>query len=494
MSHAFGSFNPNFYGISQSLGNEDWISALWDYGEEDDLAVWRADQQDFDIDRLGSLSTPDHEVRHFHDSLLCPWSIQNMIYRLQASMNGVAALRAMTLMEGNQVPTPICRWMQWRQGERKDWFETSGLTSFSDLIPLPTLDLSRKMPPEAQPSMINEMTQLLSRPVEATARSYLSIQASRSSYEFGSSLRVSPFDIFEATAHITQAMSINIGQGKDSLEKHMEHIFHSKKSVLQPLKLFWAIHATNTEEVNLNHLLATFTWMLIGNGGAGPLGEGEGNPANRFRTVALFAMSAPRDFLTLWRPGSTARYWDNLDELTEHNPWRDNLRASLVRIRSRVDLLNSDPAQPAEENDFRGSIGRVARMWECDVESVINLIINDPDDYCDGERYLLHTVLNFPLPFLLVHYGLGTYSHENPSQLSSNTRSVFIGEDRTNLLYTIINLRNASNADFNAIANTYAIQKILDYIFYEESAELLVDEYYKKGGQAITQKTFIHAF
>ena len=148
MSDAFGSFNPNFYGISQALGNESRISALRDYAEEDDLAVWRAGQEDFDIDRLGSLSTPDHEVRHFHDSLLCPWAIQNMIYRLQASMNGVTALRAMTLMEGDYVPTPICRWMQWRQGQREDWLEASGLQSLSNLIPLPLLDLSRKMPPE----------------------------------------------------------------------------------------------------------------------------------------------------------------------------------------------------------------------------------------------------------------------------------------------------------------------------------------------------------
>ena len=334
------------------------------------------------------------------------------------------------------------------------------------------------------------MTQLLSRPVEATARSYLSIQASRSSYGFGSSLRISPFDIFEATAYITQAMSINIGQGQDALGKHMEHIFHSKEKVLQPLKLFWAMHATNTEEVNLNHLLATFTWMLIGNGGAGPLGEGDGNPANSISnryTVCDVGSSRVLNALETWLNGT---YWDNLDELTEQKPWRDNLRASLARVRSRIDLLESNPAQLAEENEFCRSIGRVARMWEHDVNSTINLIISDPDAYCDGERYLLESVANFPLPFLLLHYGRGTYSHENPSQLSSNTRSVFIGDDKRVCFIRSLNLRDAPEIQFNAVAESYAIQKVLDYTFYEEAAGLLVDRYYKKHGRPSRRRNF----
>ena len=100
MTLAFGTFNPNFYGISMAYGSSDILDAMEAYLAEDDLNAWEASQKDHDLSRLGILSTMPHEKRHFHDFLLSPFACESMVSRVKATASGLSVVTNMHKMPG----------------------------------------------------------------------------------------------------------------------------------------------------------------------------------------------------------------------------------------------------------------------------------------------------------------------------------------------------------------------------------------------------------
>lgn len=74
--HAYGSFNPNFYGVSQALLSPEMMDLHHSYPQAEDVSAGNDAQSDHDLERLGVVSALDHEIRHFHDALLLPWAMR----------------------------------------------------------------------------------------------------------------------------------------------------------------------------------------------------------------------------------------------------------------------------------------------------------------------------------------------------------------------------------------------------------------------------------
>ncbi|MEM7720235.1 MAG: hypothetical protein AAF222_13630, partial [Pseudomonadota bacterium] len=74
--HAYGSFNPNFYGVSQALLSPEMMDSHHSYPQAEDVSAGHDAQSDHDLERLGVVSALDHEIRHFLDALLLPGAMR----------------------------------------------------------------------------------------------------------------------------------------------------------------------------------------------------------------------------------------------------------------------------------------------------------------------------------------------------------------------------------------------------------------------------------
>lgn len=493
MSHtAFGSFNPNFYGISQSLGDSGQIGVLKSYAEENCISDWLAEQKDHGIDRLGVISAVDHEIRHFHDFLLSPWAVRSMIHRLQASINGVSAIQAIAKMEGSCLPTPLCRWLKWPQSERISWFNSDaqivGLESLSELVAMPEVDFSQRMMPTAKAFQGDELNELFPKLVEGTARAYLSLEIARARGDFGLGIDISAMDIFEATAHIVQAAAIYKGQGQEPYALFMKYLQTSQQPFLQPLKLLIHVLTESGEEIDARRLLELFTWMLIGQ-----IDDPEGDPVSRFRSGVILANAEPKVILhAIGAP--TIHVWDMLDQATGASPWRKNLRSAHEQARNRADLLADTHSKLHDDSTAITPLIRIARLWEQDVGRMVDSIIDNPDQYCDLNNYLGSMGRLFPAPFHLIHHARGIYHPSDTSKLDDQVHAVFLDKERKQLLYSIINTFGAPQSELDSVATSYEMQKIIDYIFFEEATHRNVDLYYATQAANITGKTLLNVF
>jgi len=95
------------------------------------------------VSDLSRLTVLDHEIRHFHDSLLFPFGRRATRSRVYASYNGFIV--AMTLLElkgdAKALPVPLQDWLLMPQGHRAAFLESVSISGSRPLIPpLPILE------------------------------------------------------------------------------------------------------------------------------------------------------------------------------------------------------------------------------------------------------------------------------------------------------------------------------------------------------------------
>lgn len=494
MTHAFGSFNPNFYGISLAFTSQDAIETMAAYNKEHDLDVWEAAQDDFDLARLGGLSVLQHEVRHFHDFLLSPFACQNMLHRLQATANGQSVVQILPHMPGRFLPTPITIWLGWTEERRADWFErdgrNAGLTGLDDIVPLPVVDFDATVTSDATPFTAEGALSIFASLSEHTARAYISLEQGRARRDLGfAGIALSATDMFEATAHLTQATCIYNTQGRKALEPFLEHLFRSDQAILKPLQLLADILYYQDADLQTGRLLEIFTWVLLGNHNISERQQ----PVSSYYNAANVALEA-KAFLTETLEMPTADFWDLLDQITRRSPWRKNLTDALAHAQSSVNFIEQSYLANGPLSGTGAALVRVARRWEKDMAQMIEVVTADPDAYCDLEAYVMHGGAGLPMPLALVHYGRGTLTSLDDFEETPTTRNIFLDAEREVLLYNVSAPSDTPPADLDAVIDLYKIQKIIDFLFYEEATTRTLDQYYLGQGKLLTGKTPLHVF
>lgn len=488
---SFGTFNPNFYGITQSFSDPESLCSYKDYALEDDVAKWRDTQLDFDVDRLGALAANDHELRHFHDFLLSPWGIERMIWRLNASISGFFAIQNIRVMEGDFVPLPISRWMGWSDAQRETWLRTSGteVTSLSDLVRLPETDFSKPITQHASLSA-EDTNKMFPGAQESAARSYLRMKAMRVRQQSGLGFDFAVDDVFEASAHLAHATAIYHGQGgHEPYMQFMEFVMESDNKPVQALKIAYSVLQDSVPGIDARRTLEIFTWMLLG-----PFGKRQEHPDVRYGIILHLVRSHPEIF-GYEIGGATADFWDVLDAALDASPWRENLRAAHERSKSRVDEIESLLLQLSEEfRAFPNSLLSVARLWERDVSRMVNAVINNPSQYCDVNNYHRNSIRTFPAPFMLIHYGKDTI--QPPKDFRSwphdELRPVFADRAKERMLYVVCSPE--PRQVLRAVSDTFGMQRIIDYIFLEETTPRALDKFYFMHIEPLLGKKVLRVF
>jgi hypothetical protein len=118
-----GGFDPRFLGVSLRFGSpEEWgrfCTETYAFTAPE-LAAMPADEA---FTFMAETTVVQHELRHFHDFLLCPYGQMLFRWKLQACFNGFQALvlllRAARREGANCLPIPLARWCRMPEERRR---------------------------------------------------------------------------------------------------------------------------------------------------------------------------------------------------------------------------------------------------------------------------------------------------------------------------------------------------------------------------------------
>ncbi len=139
IAETFGTFEPRFYGVSVLLESPLAYQAF--------AATTAAIPRKTSIPTLSPfedicLATAlDHEVRHFHDSLVSPFANRILMLRMMAAFNGLKALNRGQRLGANCIPVPLIKWVATNEDQRSAW-----ANEISQDLP-PGLSLPLHLPP-----------------------------------------------------------------------------------------------------------------------------------------------------------------------------------------------------------------------------------------------------------------------------------------------------------------------------------------------------------
>lgn len=501
MAHSLGTFNPNFYGISLTLGSQAALDTIAAYEEVDNLDHWEDSQNDFDLARLGVLSARVHELRHFHDFLLSPFACWNMTHRLQATANGLEAIKLIPHLPGRFLPTPLTPWLGKSKVQRAEWFEHTGkhagLSGLDEIVPLPVIDFDATATYSERPVSGQEELSDFFTVVEVAARAYTTLEQGRERRDTGiAGIKLSTTDMFEATAHLTQAVYIYNTQGQKALDSFNNHLFESEQRIFESLRLFNLILSHENPAHRIKCLIDIFTWALLGKHNSAD------NPISRYCNAGALLIKAKEKLTDVTRVMPTAEVWDLLDQITKRTPWRKNLAGSLCHAQSTINLMEQSYLSDTPLKTTEAALLRVARRWLKDLEQMINAVSGDAGAYCHLENYVMGRVTNLPMPFTLAHSGHGIIICPESLKDTPTRINYCFDSESTMLLYSVIAPSSPRLSqpghfdpeDLKAVLELFQYQKIIDYIFYEEPTTSNLDQVFFQQISSQTGKTPINVF
>ena len=215
----FGGFNPRFMGVSVKLDSPEALQIWYDSltGETS------SGDKPSSLLEIAIKSVLAHEICHYHDFLISPYSSHLLRLRFQGLSNGLQALSCIRHLEGNCLTVPLSRWRTMDESERvmqlDDWKELARPPDSSKWQPVKVPLQSRKELLSDLPGMIIDVRRLSDQQrfelhMEAAIRGYLRIeQLVRGFGDFAAHPELRPCNVYEATALTVQITSIYQSQG-----------------------------------------------------------------------------------------------------------------------------------------------------------------------------------------------------------------------------------------------------------------------------------------
>ena len=118
----YGGFNSDFLGITLKFDKIQLWKIFDDFRKSEKLPKVDKLTPDEPFETLSITSTLSHEVRHFHDFLLSPYSIQIFSNRVQLLINTLQILVFLFDNTANCVPIPITKWCKLNKSQREREF------------------------------------------------------------------------------------------------------------------------------------------------------------------------------------------------------------------------------------------------------------------------------------------------------------------------------------------------------------------------------------
>jgi hypothetical protein len=500
---AFGAFNPRFYGVSLLLSDASRLDAIRTYMSADDIATW-AKSSTLSLSEAAMLSASDHELRHFHDFLLSPFGTAIMGLRMQASINGIQAMKLTQKVPGRFLPVPLMRWISWDTERRRRWVLDTGsffgIETDDDIVPIPHASELSEIDVKIGLTAVNETSPIkeqLSKYVLLSALSYASMDRLRQDRFSQHNIDLNADDLFESTAHLVQLQAIWTGQGEEALKAFFNFVLGSKTKQLKPLQLLFA--ALQEQPLTFHRLLEIFTWILFGSsknllGSLKNVWSAE-HPAKRYlQVITLTSEASVRDFLT--HPMNVDQLFEFLDEATESGSWRHNLQDAMASADRRHDVYLK--AAKSLNGGFFDALFNVARMWHHDQLLARNTLAQDPDSFTNPLRYI--TERRYPTPFMETRFGEGVHLRDTPLNLPHISTICADQDGKQVIAYIgrptsiISGGETESVSDARSVRDARIATHMIDFLFSDEPISDLYERWCRNLVMGITEKKLISVY
>lgn len=481
MTHApFGTFNPNFYGISVIQANSKEFKLAESYEAAEDLAQWIETRRGASIADVALLSTTDHEVRHFHDILLSPAGQRIMAMRFQASINGLQAILAIRELPGKYVPVPLARWMEWDEGRRASWISDRGrpfgferLEEFVD-VGAPGQDL---------PDGVSAELPLW---IELAGGAYREMAKLRQKHSIVEGrLSVSIDDVLEASAHLIQAQAVWQGQGKDAAERYLHHLATAGLDYLKSYNVL--VTTLNQSGVVLPHgrLSELYAWMLLT-----PAGDALtiASPADRFARILALALEHPHELAT---EAGSAALWDHLDGLTGAPAWRANMIEARLAAERRLGVY--EQGQRTLHGEHYDALFGTAIMWIADRDRLCEAVVEDPEIYTRPLAYLNGLKDSFPRPFIRTQFG--SMYHQRRVPLPPDIgRAITLDPEELKVIAYVTHQGGGHQDEIDRVIAAAAAHSWVDFCFFERAPRGLLEIYQKALLEEVLEKKLVNVY
>ncbi len=369
------------------------------------------------ISEIAIGSVLDHEVRHYHDSLISPYGAHAFRARIAAVLNGVQALRLAGDVEGTCVPAPLMRWVMMdepgRAGQIQDWNACSPPTRGASWVPvsIPNRslhDFAKLTPGTVRVTHLSEQEQF-ELFIDGAMRGYFELAVlSAGSRQYKDATGILPAMFFEVTALTTQIQSIFQGQGLIPAIQFVGFLFDSPlpyaklwSSFLQLALLLEKQRRPDVGEeelifVALPTLMTLAVWCLLG---SYELEELHAAPAARFGALATYLLEQHTDSQN--HSEDVASLWDHWDDKTSVVGWRAASASVLEYGKRGLERFTSARGKWEGDETVPALCESILRSYLQEQELMVRKLTQHPEDLVLPQVYA-NSVEDLPWPLLRI--------------------------------------------------------------------------------------------
>ena len=404
----YGGFNPRFLGVSMFYDSPRNYNAVYAYLTGDEPADSPAD-----LHSIVLRSVVDHEVRHYIDFLVSPYSTAVFRLRLMALINGAQALSLAKEIPGDVLPVPLTQWALDDEGRRAatcaEWGELLGEEATPIGVPHRTLqELQTDLPPANISVADLPADRRFRLHLEAAIRAYLRIDqltqgfAATVDNPYGR-----PAYIHEASALTIQAAAIHAGQGSVQAATFLSFLLDSElpqaqvwqrhMRVAMLLERLWG-GGTDDALIAIRRIPSITVWTMLGDYGDNPR---RACPATRFAMLIEGLLDG--DTNRQWSgdiddPESLIRMWDFWDEQLEVTSWRTALANHVESCRRAVDTYRTMLEQWQGSSSVLDLASDAIDVTLRDCEIAVTAFLDDPRILAVPETYISSPPGSLPMP------------------------------------------------------------------------------------------------
>jgi len=411
VEEVFGAFAPRFYGVSLIL---ETVAHYKAFASLSDGSVDRGGLGLSDFDWACLRTTLEHENRHFHDSLISPFSNGIMLLRMLAAYNGIRLLKRVGNLGGNCLPVPATKWMYMSADRRHAWMaDAVDPDEPGKLNPVPLPILSGIDPSD----MVDGLESSSSDDDDSESAREQLARATMGYYEAAAALMrgatdilrplkltldgeafeldaiAAPRNFFEASALSVQLQAAWTNEDGSAFRPLLQFINSSDMPYARFFRrLARAISLPGAPvKIDPHKISVAAIWCLLGDG----TNRSAVDPSIRcMKLLRILDDHGIPDGLP------TGSLWDLWDEQLKLASWRSNLRALKARTLSSVEQVYA-----AEQAVGMSEFSPVLKQYQEDQIIAVDLLLDDPDCYVSPYRYLHEATEQLPNPITSIELG-----------------------------------------------------------------------------------------
>lgn len=415
----FGGFDPSFIGVSVRFGNArsfDFYKAYTKSASPLPVSQMGHDER---FEALSIASVLSHEIRHFHDFLLTPYSARVFALRIRMLIYLLQALPEIVKDGPNCVPVPFATWCGLDEAEREA--QLAWLPPRADGERWRPVQLPRIV--KGMPADNGPMAQALAKVL--TLREEIRELAYNPAGQ-GKDASIQPWHIFELPAVFVQMSELWHTYGAEETNFYFKYLNDAGpnpySTMLRRTHKLWD---DKGRLMDLNVANAMATWCLLG---SYKKDEWKACPTERYDRLCLHLSEVG---VPEWGGDASALFnqWSMaLDLSTVHDgikEARDNFHATHVAIKAKAGSL-AQTVVGASGTEF---LQRVTRAVGSASDHMMQSFESEPNAYVSPHRYL-KSVDRYVNPLYRKVYAGGLLSSgENEASLKQRGATVQWGRE-----------------------------------------------------------------